>query len=67
MDAQAAVASGSAIPDPIKSQRGIALGVNYTVSPNLVAAVEYFNADNKWYVGDQQTINAYNAGLTMLW
>jgi Gram-negative porin len=67
MEAAAAAAAGSAIPDPIKSQRGIALGLNYSFSKNLIAALEYFNAVNKWYVGDSQTINAYNAGLTMVW
>jgi hypothetical protein len=67
MDAQAATAAGSAIPDPIKTQRGIALGMNYTFSKNLIAAVEYFNANNTWYVGDHQTINTFNAGMTMIW
>jgi Gram-negative porin len=66
-DAQAAAASGSAIPDPIKSQRGIALGLNYTFSKNLIAALEYFNANNKWYVGDSQRVDVFNAGLTMVW
>jgi hypothetical protein len=66
-DAQAAAAAGSAIPDPIKSQRGIALGLNYSFGKNLVGALEYFNANNKWYVGDSQQINAFNAGLTMVW
>jgi hypothetical protein len=67
MDAQMAVASGSAIPDPIKSQRGIALGLNYNFATNLIGALEYFNANNKWYVGDSQQVNAFNAGLTMVW
>jgi hypothetical protein len=67
MDAQMAVASGSAIPDPIKSQRGIALGLNYSFGTNLIGALEYFNANNKWYVGDSQHVNAFNAGMTMVW
>jgi hypothetical protein len=67
MDAEAAAAAGNAIPDPIRSQRGIAAGMNYTFSKNLVGALEYFNADNRWYVGDRQVINAFNAGLTMVW
>jgi hypothetical protein len=66
-DAMMAAASGSAIPDPIKSQRGIALNLNYTFSSNLVAALEYFNAQNNWYLGDEQNVNAFNTGLTMLW
>jgi hypothetical protein len=66
-DAAAAAAVGQPIPDPIKTQRGIALGLNYTFSPNLVGALEYFNARNEWYVGDRQTINAVNSGLTMIW
>jgi hypothetical protein len=66
-DAAAAAAAGSPIPDPIKTQRGIALGMNYAFSRNLIGALEYFNAQNTWYVGDSQVINAFNTGLTMIW
>ena len=53
--------------DPIKTQRGISAGMNYRFSKNLVAALEYFNADHTWYLGETQKVNIVNTGLTMVW
>jgi hypothetical protein len=53
--------------DPIKNQRGISAGLNYRISKNLVAALEYFNADHTWYLGETQKVNVINTGLTMVW
>ena len=53
--------------DPIKTQRGISGGVNYKFSKNLIADVDYFNAKHTWYLGDTQSVNVLNAGLTIAW
>jgi len=55
------------LQDPIKSQVGISAGVNYRFSKNLIAALEYFNADHTWYLGEKQKVNVVNTGLTMVW
>jgi len=46
---------------------GISAGVNYRFSKNLIAALEYFNADHTWYLGEKQKVNVVNTGLTMVW
>jgi hypothetical protein len=53
--------------DPIKSQRGISLGVNYRFSKSLIGALEYFDAQNTWYLGETQHVEVVNTGLTMVW
>jgi hypothetical protein len=53
--------------DPIKQQRGISAGINYRFSKNLVAALEYFDADHTWYLGEKQKVQIVNSGLTMVW
>jgi len=53
--------------DPIKLQRGISATFNYRFSKNLIADVDYFNAKHTWYLGDTQSVNVLNAGLTMAW
>jgi hypothetical protein len=53
--------------DPIKTQRGISGGINYMFSKNLIADVDYFNAKHTWYLGDTQSVNVLNAGLTIAW
>ena len=53
--------------DPIKTQRGISATFNYRFSKNLIADLDYFNAKHTWYLGDTQSVNVINAGLTMAW
>jgi hypothetical protein len=53
--------------DPIKTQAGISAGINYRFSKNLIAALEYFDAQHTWYLGEKQHVEVVNAGLTMVW
>jgi hypothetical protein len=53
--------------DPIKNQVGFSANLNYRFSKNLVAALEYFNANHTWYLGENQKVNFVNTGLTMVW
>jgi len=53
--------------DPIKNQRGISAGINYRFSKNLIAALEYFDAQHTWYLGETQRVEVVNSGLTMVW
>jgi hypothetical protein len=51
----------------IKNQMGINGGVVYHVSPNIHVDVDYFRAQSQWYLGEQQTLNAVNGGMTFSW
>lgn len=51
----------------IKSQMGINGGVVYHVSPALHLDLDYFRAQAKWYLGEKQTLNAINGGMTLSW
>jgi len=53
--------------DPIKQQRGISVGINYRFSKNLVWALDFFDADHTWYLGEKQKVQIVNSGLTMVW
>lgn len=51
----------------LKSQMGISAVVVYHLSPNLHAAVDYFRSDQKWWLGESQVLNSYNAGMSLTW
>lgn len=50
-----------------KSQFGISAMFNYHFTDYLVGDVDYFRAKYDWYLGDTQTMNFLNAGLTVHW
>jgi hypothetical protein len=51
----------------IKYQLGINAGAVYHFTPNLHINLDYFRAKAKWYLGEQQTLNAINGGMTFNW
>jgi hypothetical protein len=51
----------------IKYQTGINGGVVYNLSPNLHFDLEYFRAQAKWWLGEQQTLNSVSSGMTVNW
>jgi hypothetical protein len=51
----------------IKSQFGINASVVYHLSPNLHLDLDYFRAQARWYLGEQQTLHALNGGMTVSW
>jgi hypothetical protein len=51
----------------LKSQLGISGVVVYHITDNLHAALDYFRSDVKWWLGQQQVLNSFNAGMTVTW
>jgi hypothetical protein len=51
----------------IQTQRGISGGIQYEIGKGIVAALEYFQADHQWYLGESQAVRFVNAGTTMVW
>ncbi len=51
----------------IKYQMGINAGVVYHLSPAVHLDLDYFRATAKWYLGEQQIINAVNGGMMVSW
>jgi hypothetical protein len=51
----------------IKYQTGINAGAVYNLSPNLHFDLEYFRAQAKWWLGEQQVLNSFAAGMTVNW
>jgi hypothetical protein len=51
----------------IKHQMGINGGVVYNLSPNLHFDLEYFRAQAKWWLGEEQNINCFATGMTVSW
>jgi hypothetical protein len=51
----------------LKSQFGISGVVVYHFTDNLHAALDYFRSDVKWWLGQHQVLNSYNAGMTVTW
>jgi hypothetical protein len=54
-------------PSYLKSQMGISAVAVYHISPNLHAALDYFRSDQRWWLGEKQVLNSYNAGMTLTW
>jgi hypothetical protein len=51
----------------LKYQFGINGGAVYHFTPNLHFDLDYFRAQAKWYLGEQQVIHAFNGGMTFNW
>jgi hypothetical protein len=51
----------------LKSQMGVSGVVVYHFSPYLHGALDYFRADTTWWLGEEQVINSFNAGMTLTW
>jgi hypothetical protein len=51
----------------IKTQTGISVGFVYHVSENLHIDVDYMRAMFRWYKGEKQDVNFFNAGATINW
>jgi hypothetical protein len=51
----------------IKNQMGINAGVVYNVTPNVHIDLDYFRAKAEWWLGESQTLNVTNAGMTFNW
>jgi hypothetical protein len=51
----------------IKYQMGINGGVVYNLTPNLHFDLEYFRAEAKWWLGEQQIIHSAAFGMTVNW
>jgi hypothetical protein len=54
-------------PDYLKSQMGISGVIVYHFTSYLHGAVDYFRSDVKWWLGEEQVVNSFNAGLTLTW
>ncbi len=52
---------------PIKYQMGVNAGIVYNMTPNLHWDLEYFRAEDKWFLGEQQVLNCGAAGMTFNW
>jgi hypothetical protein len=51
----------------IKTQTAISFGFVYHVSENLHLDADYLRAMFRWYKGDKQDVNFFNAGATINW
>jgi hypothetical protein len=51
----------------IETQTGISAGVVWHVSKNLHADFDYMRAMFRWYKGQKQDVNFFNAGATIDW
>lgn len=51
----------------IKYQQGINGGVVYNLAENLHFDLEYFRAQAKWWLGEQQILHSFAAGMTVNW
>lgn len=51
----------------IKYQMGINAGVVFNLSPNLHFDLEYFRAQAKWWLGEQQILHSVASGMTVSW
>jgi hypothetical protein len=54
-------------PDYLKSQMGISGVIVYHFTSYLHGAVDYFRSDVKWWLGEEQVVNSFNAGATLTW
>lgn len=51
----------------MKSQMGISGVVVYHFTQYLHGALDYFRADTRWWLGEKQIMNSFNAGMTLTW
>ncbi len=46
---------------------GISSVLVYHVSKSLHVAADYFRADVRWWLGEEQVVNGFNLGSTLVW
>jgi len=51
----------------LKYQMGASAVLVHHFSDNLHGAIDYFRSDTKWWLGESQVVNAFNAGMTLTW
>jgi len=51
----------------LKSQMGVSAVIVYHFTEYLHGALDYFRADSRWWQGESQLVNSFNAGLTVTW
>jgi hypothetical protein len=51
----------------LKSQMGLSAVLVYHFTDYLHGALDYFRAESRWWQGESQVINSFNAGLTVTW
>ena len=51
----------------LRSQMGISGVVVYHVSNSLHVAADYFRADARWWLGEEQVVHGFNLGSTLVW
>lgn len=51
----------------LKSQMGISGVVVYHFTDYLHGALDYFRSDVIWWLGQEQVLNSFNAGMTVTW
>ena len=51
----------------LRSQMGISAVVVCHVTRNLHVAADYFRADARWWLGEEQIVNGFNLGSTVTW
>jgi hypothetical protein len=51
----------------LKSRMGISGAIVYHMSPRLHFDIDYFRADIRWWLGEQQVVHTFNAGTTLTW
>ena len=59
--------TGSPAVSVIKYQMGINGGIVYNVTPNLHFDLEYFRAEARWWLGEQQVLHSGAFGMTFNW
>lgn len=51
----------------LKYQMGTSAVLVHHFTANLHGAIDYFRSDTKWWLGESQVVNAFNAGVTLTW
>jgi hypothetical protein len=51
----------------LRSQMGISAVAVWHVTSRLHVAADYFRADARWWLGEEQVVHAFNLGSTLTW
>jgi len=51
----------------LKYQMGASAVLVHHFTENLHGAIDYFRSDTKWWLGESQVVNSFNAGMTLTW
>ncbi|MEP6653323.1 MAG: hypothetical protein ABJA82_08190 [Myxococcales bacterium] len=52
---------------PIKSQMGANAGIVYNMTPSIHFDLEYFRAEDRWFLGESQLLHCGAFGVTFNW